>query len=365
VAPCPVIGEGCVTPPLRIAEVGPVATSIPPPRSSSVELMTSLLTEGLVRRGHAVTLFATGTSRTAAALHATFPRGYADDPSLWPWEVCEIFNVAAAVERARDFDLIHCQAMYSPVSLAFARLASVPIVQTIHHAPSPTEVAMWRRYPDAPFVAISREQARLLDGLTIAGVVHHGLDAEAFAFRAQPEDYLLFLGRFTEGKGVLQAIEIARRAGIRLQLAAAENDYYRAVVAPHVDGRQIAYVGEVDHAAKVGLLGGARALVYPVQSGEPFGLVLTEAMMCGTPVAALNRGAVIELVRDGVTGGVFESLDDLVAGLPQVFALDRARVREAAIEQFGVDRMVDGYVEIFTRLVAMRSGADVMSARHA
>src|SRR3954470_20866343 len=182
--------------PLRIAQVGPVATSIPPPRSSSVELMTSLITEGLVALGHEVTLFATGTSRTAAALHATFPRGYADDPSLWPWEACELFNVAAAVERAPQFDIIHCQAMYWPMALPFIRLSPTPLVQTLHHAPTAPEVALWSRYRDVPFIAISHEQARLLAGLNVIGVVQHAVDTERFTFRGEPEDYLVFLGRF-------------------------------------------------------------------------------------------------------------------------------------------------------------------------
>jgi len=151
---------------------------------------------------------------------------------------------------------------------------------------------------------------------------------------------------------VLQAIEVARRVGLRLVLAAAENEYYREVIAPHVDGVRIVYAGEVDHAGKVDLLGGARALLYPVQSGEPFGLVLAEAMACGTPVAALDRGAVGEVVDQGVTGCIFDSVDDLVAGLADVLALDRAVVRRRAIERFGIDRMVDEYVAIYERLRA-------------
>jgi glycosyltransferase involved in cell wall biosynthesis len=336
--------------------VGPVATAIPPPRSSSVELVTSILTEGLVARGHDVTLFATGTSRTSGRLHATFARGYADDTSLWPWEMAELFNLAAAIERADDFDVIHYQAMYSPIALAFSRLSRTVVVQTLHHSPSDVEVALWSRYPDAPFIAISREQARRLTGLTVAGVVYHAIDTDSFAFRANPDDYLVFLGRFTEGKGVLEAIDVARRAGMRLILAAAENDYYREVVAPHVDGERIIYAGEVDHPGKVALLGGARALVYPVQAGEPFGLVLTEAMACGTPVAALDRGAVGEVVDTGVTGGVFADVEQMVAGLPRVLALDRARVRRTAVDRFGVARMVDGYLDVYSALVAAASG---------
>ena len=141
---------------------------------------------------------------------------------------------------------------------------------------------------------------------------------------------------------------------MRLLLAAPENEYYREAIAPHVDGTNVVYVGEVDHSGKVALLGGARALIYPVQLGEPFGLVVPEAMACGTPVAALDRGAVREIVDEGVTGAAFSSLDDLIAGLPAVFDLDRSRIRETAVTRFGVDRMVDEYVAVYRQLLAGR-----------
>ena len=307
-----------MTRPLRIAQIAPVATTIPPPKSGSVELMTSLLTEGLVARGHDVTLFATGDSRTRAALHATYPHGYWHDDSMWPWELYEMLNLAAAVERARDFDILHYQAAYYPMSLAFTRLSPTPIVQTLHHSPGESEVGLWAKYAEAPFIAISNEQAHLLHGLNVVGTVLHGIDTDAFHLREQPDDYLLFLGRFTDGKGVLQAIEVARRTGLRLLLAAPEDPYYHEKVAPHVDGDRIVYCGEVDHDGKVALFGGARALLYPVQAAEPFGLVLAEAMACGTPVAAL----------------------------------DRRRVHHHAVARFGVARMVDEYVKVYEHLVA-------------
>ena len=341
---------------MRIAHIAPVATTIPPPKSGSVETMTSLLTEGLVSRGHDVTLYATADSTTSARLNAIYPHGYWHDEHMWPWELYEMLNLAAAVERSGDYDIIHYEAAYYPMSLAFARLSPTPIVQTLHHSPSAADIKLWSRYPEAPFVAISKEQARLLEGLNVVDIVLHGVDTDNFTFQAKPEDYLLFLGRFTEGKGVLQAIEIAKRLGIRLILAAAEGEYYREKIAPHVDGRNIVYYGEADFDAKVKLYGGARALLYPIQAREPFGLVLAEAMACGTPVAALDRGAVREVVDEGVTGMVFDDLEQMANDLPRVFDLDRRRVRERAVQRFGVARMVNEYVDVYTRLVEAHRG---------
>jgi glycosyltransferase involved in cell wall biosynthesis len=317
-----------------------------------VELVTWLLTEGLVNRGHDVTLFATGDSTTSAKLESVYPHGYWHDTTMWPWELYEMLNLAAAVERAREFDVVHYQAAYYPMSLGFARLCPVPLLQTLHHSPSTEEVRLWSRYPEAPFVAISNEQARLLSGLNIVATVLHGIDTGAFAFREQPDDYVLFLGRFTDGKGPVQAIEIAKRAGLRIILAAPEDDYYREKIEPLVDGERVIYAGEVGHEQKVELLSRARALLYPVQSGEPFGLVLAESMACGTPVAALDRGAVREVVEDGVTGIVFGSEDAMAAGLSRVFALDRRRVRDRGVARYGAMRMVDEYIVVYERLVS-------------
>jgi len=336
---------------VRIAHVAPVATTIPPPKSGSVETMASLLTEGLVARGHDVTLFATADSKTKAKLTAIYPHGYWHDENMWPWELYEMLNLAAAVERAREFDIIHYEAAYYPMSLAFTRLSPTPIVQTLHHSPSRAEVALWARYPEAPFVAISNEQKLLLEGANVVGTVLHGIDTDSFTFRETPDDYLLFLGRFTKGKGVLQAIEVAKRVRMKLVLAAAEDDYYRQEIAPHVDGTQIIYYGEADFAAKIRLFGGARALVYPVQAREPFGLVLAEAMACGTPAVALDLGAVREVVDEGVTGMIFSDLGEMVDNLPKVFSLDRRRVRERAVERFGVERMVNEYIAVYERIL--------------
>ena len=344
--------------PLKIAHVAPVVTGIPPRKSGSVQTMTSLLTEGLVARGHDVTLFATGNSVTKARLHASFPLGYRENPALWPWEMYEILNLTAAVERASEFDIIHYQPGYLPLGLAFTSLCPTPLSQTIHHAPADDELALWHRFPKAPFVAISHQQAALMKDLNVVGVVPHGIDTDRFTFNATPDDYLLFLGRFTPGKGPVEAIQVAKRAGMRLLLVAAriqdEDAYYREHVEPLVDGEQIVYAGEADFETKIRLFGRARALIYPVQQGEPFGLVLAEAMACGTPVAALDRGAVREVVDEGITGHAFSSLEDMIAGLDRVLALDRAAVRTKAVERFGVMAMVDGYVHAFHTILAQQ-----------
>jgi glycosyltransferase involved in cell wall biosynthesis len=335
---------------LRIGIVGPVATTIPAAKNGSVELVTALLCDGLVERGHAVSLFGVAKTQTRAVLHATFERGYSDLHGLWPWEMCELVNVAIACERWQEFDVIHYQAPYFPVTIAFSKIISVPFVQTIHHQPMPGELALLRKYPETHYVAISDYQAGAMTGLNSVTTVRHGIDTRNFRFGIEPDDYLVFLGRFTPGKGALAAIEVARRTGTRLLMAAPESDYYRTNIASQVDGHLVRYLGELDFPKKTQLLSHARALIYPVQEGEPFGLVLVEAMACGTPIAALKRGAVPELVKEGVSGYSFDSLDDLIAGLPRVYGLDRAAVRAHAVRHFDEKRMVDEYERLYRRV---------------
>lgn len=291
-------------------------------------------------------------TQTRAKLHATFEAGYWQDPhGMWPWEMCELYNVAAAFERHAQFDVIHYQGAYFPMSAAFSRLCPVPVVQTIHHQPVPGELMLFRKYPDTHYVTLSAYQASAMTGLSSVTTVMHGLDMHNFALGSAPEDYLVFLGRFTPGKGALAAIDIARRCGSRLLMAAPDSEYYRTTIAPLVDGERVQYVGELDFAAKTELLRRARALLYPVQEGEPFGLVLVEAMACGTPVAALRRGAVPEIVKEGVSGYAFDSVEELIAGLPRVYALDRFAVRTHAAQRFDARRMVEDYERLYERVV--------------
>src|SRR5262245_61868333 len=343
---------------LRIAHIAPVATTIPAEKSGSVELVSALLTEELVKRGHDVTLFATGTTRTSAKLFATFPQGYWENLDMWPWEHFELVHLAAACERADQFDVIQYQAAYYPMSLAFTPLIKTPMAHTLHHQPFPEQRDLWSCYPEANLVAISNYQRNALNGLNCAAVIPHGIDLRDFKFSDKADDYLVFFGRFTEGKGPLQAIEVAKRMGMRLLMAAPESGYYYDEVERHVDGKQIVYLGELGQEEKVELLGGARAMIYPMQIGEPFGLVLIEAMACGTPVAALNKGAVPEIVIDGVSGYVTDTLDELVAKLPEVMALPRGPVRRHAEAHFSAEAMTDGYEALYFRLVAEREARE-------
>lgn len=335
---------------MRIAQIAPVATTIPPPKSGSVELMTSLLTEGLIERGHDVTLFATGDSVTKAKLHAMFPHGYWHDKEMFPWEFYEMVNLAAACERAADFDIIHYQAAYYPMSLAFTRLVETPFVQTVHLQPDESQLKLWKHYPEANFIAISDCQSEAMSGLNVVGTVYHGIETDAFTFNPEPDDYLLFFGRFMPEKGVLEAIEVAKRLEIKLLMAAPEDPYYHEAIKAHVDGKQVEYVGEVDHAGRDRLLGSALAMLYPVQVGEPFGLVLVEAMACGTPVMALDKGAVSEVVVNGVNGFRVQTVREMIDTFPDVLRLDRAAIRADAVARFDKRRMVDDYIKIYERI---------------
>ena len=341
--------------PLRIAHVAPVATTIPAPKGGSVEQVTALLTDELVRRGHEVTLFATGNTVTSARLAATFPHGYWEDLDMWPWEHYELINLAAACERADEFDLIHYQAAYYPMSTTFSRLIKIPIVQTIHHQPYIEQVALWKYHAETNFVAISEFQRSAMEGLNCVATIPHGIDISLFPFQAEPQNYLAFLGRITPGKGILQAIEIAKHVGMKLIIAAPESDYFHDEIKQHIDGKLIEYVGELDQEEKTKLLGGAKALLYPMQVGEPFGLVLIEAMACGTPVAALNLGAVPEIVQDGVSGFATTTTEELIEKLPATFALSRAQIRSYVEEKYSAAAMTDGYEKMYQSIVTTHS----------
>jgi len=343
---------------LRVAQVAPLAQAVEAGSTQSVEQLVWLLTEELVRRGHRVTLFAAGNSRTSAELHAAYPRGYEEDAGLYHWQLHESLHVAAAFEQAADFDVIHSHVYAN--ALPFTRLVSTPTVHTYHVLPDQDIVRAFARCPEAHLVAASAFHCGLFEGSRDVAVVPHGIDTAAFPFGGRPGDYLFFLGRLIPDKGAVEAVGLARRVGMRLVLAGPNNedkDYFRTQVAPLINGREVQYVGPVGPRERNELLSGAAALVYPLLYPEPFGLVLVEAMACGTPVLALEVGAVPEIVEDGVTGCLAWDVESLAARLPAALALDRARVRRAAMERFDYRRMADGYEGAYRRLAARRQKA--------
>jgi glycosyltransferase involved in cell wall biosynthesis len=342
---------------LRIAQLAPIASPVTPDSTGSVEQLVWLLTEELVCRGHAVTLCATGDSRTSAELHAVYPHGYEDDPDLWNWQFHEAMHAASVFERADDFDVIHSHCYY--FALPFTRLARAPVLHTYHVLPDPDVLRVYARYPEAQVVAVSHYQRSLYRGIPHVPVVHHGIDTTALPFGAAAGDYLLFLGRLVPDKGAVAAIHLARQAGMPLILAGPideDRDYFDGQVAPLIDGRRVRYIGPVGVAERNGLLAGAAALLYPIREPEPFGLVLIEAMACGTPVLAHALGAVPEIVKTGMSGHATANLTSMAEHLRDVLALDRARVRRWAVARFDYHCMVDGYEAVYERLAADRSG---------
>jgi glycosyltransferase involved in cell wall biosynthesis len=340
---------------LRIAQLAPIAMAVGAREGDSIEQLVSLLTEELVRRGHDVTLFATGDSETSASLRSRYPRGYEHDGSLWDWRFHETMHAAWALEHAAEFDLVHSHAYH--FALPFTRFVLTPVVHTYHVEPSPEVVRAFGRYPEANLVAVSRFQRGCFRQLDSVPVIHHGIDTGAFRFVAERGEYLLFLGRMLPDKGPLDAIRAARELELPLVLAGPAGEHFHADVDPFVDGRRVVYAGRVGGRKRNELLAGAAALLYPIRYPEPFGLVLVEAMACGTPVAAVGIGAVPELVDEGVTGSCASSAEQLAGAVRAALALDRARVRATAVARFDYRRMVDDYEQLYRRVVWERGSS--------
>lgn len=334
---------------MRIAEVATVATPVRSDRCGSVESTVWLLTRELVRLGHQVTVFAAAGSDPAGELVATLPGPYATNGAPADWQLCEWINLCAAVERSEDFDVIHSHAYLWGIPLA--RLARSKMVHTTHVFPDADTARLWQRSPDECVTAISGRQWAEFPDLRPAAVIPHGVDPARHRFNARPSDYLCYFGRFTPGKGPLDAIEVARSLDMRLVLAGPVNDYYREQVAQHVDGRRIEYAGYLQPDERDTVVGGARALVYPLQVPEPFGLVLVEAMMSGTPAAGYGIGAVTDVVDDGVSGAWVPPGGDLASAVQRCLNLDRSGVRERARQRFTAERMADDYAGLYQRLV--------------
>jgi glycosyltransferase involved in cell wall biosynthesis len=337
---------------MKIAELAPVAMPVRPGEGDSIEQLVSLLTEELVRRGHDVTLFAVEGSVTTAELRSCYERGYREREEIWDWRVPESLNAAWALEQAGEFDIVHSHTYH--FALPFTRFVPTPVVHTYHVQLGPEVLEGFKRYPEAQLVAISEFQRSELEGFDDVPVIHNGIDADAFPFSGEGGEYLAFLGRMIPSKGPAEAVRVARELDLPLVLAGPSTEWFEAEVLPAVDGDLIRYVGPVDAAGRNELLAGAAALLFPGMYPEPFGLVMIEAMACGTPVAAFGVGAAPEVVEEGVGGSWVPPGASLADAVRRAVGLDRRRVREAAVERFDYRRMVDSYEDLYRRLAEAR-----------
>jgi glycosyltransferase involved in cell wall biosynthesis len=337
---------------LRIAVLAPISWRTPPRHYGPWELFASLLTEGLVARGHEVTLFATGDSATNATLSSVVDQGWSDDPDIDP-KVAECLHIAAVFERAEEFDVIHNSFDFLP--LTYSELVRTPVVTTIHGFSSPRIVAVYERYNQrGAYVAISDSDRH--PRLEYAATIHHGIDTDSFGVHPSPGDDLLFFGRIHPDKGTATAIEVAARSGHPLVIAGIIQDqrYFDDEVAPHIDGARVQYLGAVGPEQRRELLGGAHALLHLIDFDEPFGFSVVEAMACGTPVIAFDRGSMSELIDDGATGALVRDVGEAVQAVSRVAAFDRAAIRASTVRRFSRDRMVDDYVRVYEQVVASR-----------
>jgi glycosyltransferase involved in cell wall biosynthesis len=343
---------------LRIAQVAPLYESVPPKLYGGTERIVSYLTEELVRQGHEVTLFASGDSVTRARLVAACPRSLRLDPGCVDPLAHHLVLLEEVFRRVDDFDVVHFHVDY--LCFPFIRRLPLPNITTLHgRLDIPDLVPLHREYQGMPVTSISDAQRAPLPWLNWRGTVHHGLPADLHRGIYEPEAYLAFLGRVSPEKGLDRAIEIARRAGLPLRVAAkvdrADLDYYAEVIAPLLAQPHVDFVGEIGEAEKQRFLGNARALLFPIDWPEPFGLVMIEAMACGTPVVAFRRGSVPEVLSDGETGFVVSTTEEAVAAVGRLDEISRRGCRAAFERRFTAARMAHEYLRIYRQQIERTS----------
>ncbi|MBA2664315.1 MAG: glycosyltransferase family 4 protein [Bradymonadaceae bacterium] len=346
---------------LRIAQVAPLAESVPPKLYGGTERVVSFLTEELVAMGHEVTLFASADSRTSAELVACCPQALRLKGQGVDELACTLVMLERVLERAQEFDVIHSHIDYLPFGLY--RRAGVATLTTLHgRLDHPDLAKLYAEFCEMPVVAISEAQRQALPGAHWVGTVYHGLPPDCGRLNLRPEGYLAFLGRLSPEKRVESAIAVAQKTGIPLKIAAKVNDhecdYFDQQIRPLLDNPLIEFIGEIDDAQKNDFLGNARALLFMVDWPEPFGLAMIEAMACGTPVIARRCGSVPEVVDEGITGFVCDNDDEAVDAVARLATLSRRICREVFEERFTVSRMAQDYVRIYRHLLDASRGPE-------
>jgi glycosyltransferase involved in cell wall biosynthesis len=345
---------------LKIAQVAPLFESVPPKYYGGTERVVSYLTEELVRQGHEVTLFASGDSVTKAHLIAPCRRSLRLDKNCVDQLAHHILMLEMVFKQAHRFDIIHFHIDY--LHFPLSRRHNIPHVTTLHgRLDIPDLVPLYREFGEMPVVSISNSQREPLPWLNWRGTVYHGLPEDLYTFREEHGKYLAFLGRIAPEKRVDRAIEIAKRTGIPLKIAAkvdkVDKEYFETVVQPLLRDPLIEYLGEIGDGEKNEFLGNAYALLFPIDWPEPFGLVMIEAMACGTPVIAYRRGSVPEVLEEGVTGFIVQGLEDAVEAVYKVRNINRRRCREVFEERFSATRMTRDYLNIYKQLLEVKQQA--------
>ncbi len=338
---------------MRIAQIAPLTEAVPPKLYGGTERVISWLTEALAEAGHDLTLFASGDSATRAKLEPVWPRALRLDGLVCDANALHMSMLETVAQRASEFDLLHFHLDYYPFSL-FSRLP-VPFVTTMHgRLDLPEHQAVFRTFSSAPVVSISNSQRTPLPDACWVGTVHHGAPEKLLRPTGKRPEYLAFLGRISPEKGLPKAIQVARRCGLPLKIAAkvdkVDTDYFVAEIKPLLQGPEIEFVGEITDVEKSDFLSGAIALLTLIEWPEPFGLVTIEAMACGTPVIAFRRGAAPEIIDDGVTGFIVDDEVAAAAAVARLHEVSRTRVRATFEERFTSRRMAADYVEIYQKL---------------
>lgn len=334
---------------MKIAILAPIAWRTPPKKYGPWEQVTSNIAEGMVKKGLDVTLFATGNSRTAGKLEYVSKTAYAEDNSLDPkvWECLHISNV---MERAHEFDIIHNNFDFLP--LTYSRLIDTPMVTTIHGFSSQQIIPVYKKYnSNTHYVSISNSDRSV--ELDYISTVYNGINSTDFTFNEKPANYLLFFGRIHPHKGTYESIQIAKKANMKLIISGLIQDeaYFNEKVKPYINDKDIVYVGNSGPRERDKLLGEALALLHPISFDEPFGLSVAEAMFCGTPVVAFNRGSMPELIEDNKTGYLVNSISDAVDAVNKINSIDRKYCQQWALSNFSLDKMTEGYLNTYNQIL--------------